>query len=768
MKKIVLPCFIFSLATLLSFSTLFGENCSEEDNTIFYATANFLNLDDTLRFSLDDCSDRAEVCLGINLDDISNYQVTTNGQPYSNGIAGCDFDTTNVYSYANLFGQGALGPYILQSWDVNGSNFTTNFNSIQELVDSMNIWDPTGNWVDDAANALISGGTPGIAYQDMIVWVVIINAPNTIGHNIIFDPLGTQVNFGVGANEVIVTDNLSGQSDTVLVLAGCMQPATSNEAVLVGENDNTCLDFSELAGDVASVTNICTNTNVNFLLTNGDSCVQFTGLSFGLDTACLVACDIYDFCDTTYVIVESRLATGSQDSVITIIEGQSGQWCIDPAVFAGTPDTIYNICENSAGTYVSFVLDETNLCVDYTGILYGGQDSACIVVCDELDNCDTTNFFITINRDGPAFFFDTLYPNQSNVFCDFDIANLEGNLTTIENGCAGQSGIEVFFDVDVVAFCVDYEGMMVGKDTACIYLTDDQGVVDTTFMIVCVLPPTSDTLRETIRLTVTPEYCIDTLQLGGTITSIENICPDASSSVVNFVIDETTWCVTAEPINLGIDTACIVICDEFDICDTTTIIITVDDEPIMGPPEAVNDLDTTAQNNSFVFDVCANDFVPVNSPMTNFFLLPPSAGGVGPSNGVAFSNPDCTISYTPGENYCGADSMTYVVCNAAACDTAVAVVWVDCPFGQEFKIFNAFSPNGDQVNDYFRITGIERYPNHTLQVYSRWGLLVLETMDYQNDWDGTWEGLDVPDGTYFYVLDTGDGEMLSGYVFIAR
>ncbi|WP_222983059.1 gliding motility-associated C-terminal domain-containing protein [Flagellimonas meishanensis] len=79
-------------------------------------------------------------------------------------------------------------------------------------------------------------------------------------------------------------------------------------------------------------------------------------------------------------------------------------------------------------------------------------------------------------------------------------------------------------------------------------------------------------------------------------------------------------------------------------------------------------------------------------------------------------------------------------------------------------IYNEFSPNGDGVNDFFKIDCISRYPNNVLQVYNRWGNIVFEKRGYGNDWDGITNGRAaiqkgelLPVGTYYYVLDLGDG-----------
>ena len=84
------------------------------------------------------------------------------------------------------------------------------------------------------------------------------------------------------------------------------------------------------------------------------------------------------------------------------------------------------------------------------------------------------------------------------------------------------------------------------------------------------------------------------------------------------------------------------------------------------------------------------------------------------------------------------------------------------------QVYTGFSPNGDGVNDVFYIEGLEAYPNAQLTVFNRWGNQVYRSDSYKNDWTGLWEGKLLPDGTYFYVLDDGEGNLLSGYVQIHR
>jgi len=92
------------------------------------------------------------------------------------------------------------------------------------------------------------------------------------------------------------------------------------------------------------------------------------------------------------------------------------------------------------------------------------------------------------------------------------------------------------------------------------------------------------------------------------------------------------------------------------------------------------------------------------------------------------------------------------------------------------SVYNEFSPNNDGVNDLFTIDCIEQYPNNTLNVFNRWGNTVYKKKGYDNTWDGTSNGRatvnasrKLPVGTYYYVLDLGDGSKpKKGWIYINR
>ncbi|MDR1678710.1 MAG: gliding motility-associated C-terminal domain-containing protein [Prevotellaceae bacterium] len=120
-----------------------------------------------------------------------------------------------------------------------------------------------------------------------------------------------------------------------------------------------------------------------------------------------------------------------------------------------------------------------------------------------------------------------------------------------------------------------------------------------------------------------------------------------------------------------------------------------------------------------------------------------------------------------------------VLTNAISCDSVIilqlSVIHTPEPEQPTVAIPEGFSPNGDGVNDVFDIRGIEQFPNNKVLIFNRWGNKVFEGKPYQNNWDGrNHEGGNIgndelPAGTYFYILELGDGSKAQkGFIFLTR
>ena len=82
---------------------------------------------------------------------------------------------------------------------------------------------------------------------------------------------------------------------------------------------------------------------------------------------------------------------------------------------------------------------------------------------------------------------------------------------------------------------------------------------------------------------------------------------------------------------------------------------------------------------------------------------------------------------------------------------------------------NTFTPNGDGINDKWVVKNLEIYPNCVVEIYAPNGKLVFKNIGYDQPWDGKKDGVDLPAGTYYYVVYPKSGRKeIVGYVSLMR
>jgi gliding motility-associated-like protein len=191
-------------------------------------------------------------------------------------------------------------------------------------------------------------------------------------------------------------------------------------------------------------------------------------------------------------------------------------------------------------------------------------------------------------------------------------------------------------------------------------------------------------------------------------------------------------------------------------------------------PLANDDYDSTSYRTEVKIPVLNNDSDPDNN-IDSLSLAISSA----PFNGIAYVDyDDFTVHYRPDNNFSGTDYFEYRICDFTGnCDEAKVTVWVS---DLQFFIPDAFSPNGDNINDYFEIPGIEYYDGNSIEIYNRWGNKVYEAKNYgiatvPKYWNGKSNtgfrlgNEELPSGTYFYVINLGNGEKrMAGSVYLDR
>jgi gliding motility-associated-like protein len=117
--------------------------------------------------------------------------------------------------------------------------------------------------------------------------------------------------------------------------------------------------------------------------------------------------------------------------------------------------------------------------------------------------------------------------------------------------------------------------------------------------------------------------------------------------------------------------------------------------------------------------------------------------------------PDLDISYVVQ----AIDKQT--LCSASDTMQVIVLSAVDIP--------NTFTPNGDGINDTWKIQFLAQYKNCIMEVYNTSGQIIFQSEGYAVAWDGRRNGAPMPAGTYYYVIDLGDGsKKRTGYITILR
>jgi gliding motility-associated-like protein len=150
------------------------------------------------------------------------------------------------------------------------------------------------------------------------------------------------------------------------------------------------------------------------------------------------------------------------------------------------------------------------------------------------------------------------------------------------------------------------------------------------------------------------------------------------------------------------------------------------------------------------------------------------------NGGTLSSTSDSLVTYTSntvGENYIQL-TVSFGTCSITVIDTITVLSASDSECQSGIFIPEGFSPNNDGANDLFIIRGADDR-RISMLIFNRWGVLVYESENYQNDWDGrAYKGLTIdnqflPESTYYYVIKIGPGlnageEEFKGYITLWR
>ncbi|MBI5914487.1 MAG: HYR domain-containing protein [Bacteroidetes bacterium] len=192
--------------------------------------------------------------------------------------------------------------------------------------------------------------------------------------------------------------------------------------------------------------------------------------------------------------------------------------------------------------------------------------------------------------------------------------------------------------------------------------------------------------------------------------------------------------------------------------DTASVVV-----DLLSAPTAVDEFVLGNINIPQSFNVVVNDLLDANEPYTINILNQPL-------NGTVTYDGDGVLTFYPNTDFWGTDNMVYQICYINCPDLCdIATVSLEIVDDKECLITTVITPNGDGINDIFEISCVGSFPKNTLIVFNQWGDKVYDAAPYENDWQGTYEGRDLPDGTYFFIFQRDHGEPAQkGFVMIYR
>ncbi|MDW8273646.1 MAG: Ig-like domain-containing protein [Chitinophagales bacterium] len=497
--------------------------------------------------------------------------------------------------------------------------------------------------------------------------------------------------------------------------------AAGTYTVTVTNNDNGCTAVDEVSiiyqklSANNDVINTCEDENVTFNLTDNDgpgissnyiiSIIQnpvhgsinvvnvsgsisytpspnYNGSDSFRYSVCNTTCA--GECDTATVYVNVcpvNDAPVSDDVIVTIPQDSTATICVpfnDP-----DGDSISVFVINCGAVHGIFNSLNSN-CINYIpNIGWYGIDTLCVVVCDNGNpqQCDSSIIIINVipfnnvvavtdtayNQSGLPVVIDILgndYDPQNHSFCFTQIISQPSY------------GVLSFTYVlnDSCKPLITYQSNhgYIGYDYFCYSITDQFGAIDTACVLIIV---------DTCYLPVAQNDVIVIQQGADTLVNVLSNDKPNGFSVIGIVQSSGVGSIVtvsgnriryqANPNFSGSD---MVLYSVTNACGSDTGILTIVIQPVCRPVNAINDYQSTLQNNTINGNVLVNDVNPNNTTLQANVVKEPS-------NGTISMNVSGNYTYSPVSLFTGNDTVIYTACtfcgNSTLCDTAILVIKVD-------------------------------------------------------------------------------------------
>lgn len=135
------------------------------------------------------------------------------------------------------------------------------------------------------------------------------------------------------------------------------------------------------------------------------------------------------------------------------------------------------------------------------------------------------------------------------------------------------------------------------------------------------------------------------------------------------------------------------------------------------------------------------------------------------ANGILSGQQSAVLTIRPSIS----GTYTVTATNASGCSQQQSFTITVREDFQAINATNLLSPNGDGINDLWKVDNIDVYPNNEVKIFDRAGRVLYSKKSYNNTWDGTVNGVALAEGTYYYVIDFGNGKLKQkGFITLIR
>jgi len=416
--------------------------------------------------------------------------------------------------------------------------------------------------------------------------------------------------------------------------------------------------------------------------------------------------------------------------------GASHQW--------NTGVTTSSITVNSAGTYS--VINTLNGCIARDTINISVKPLPVVELGADTSICSYNSLQLNATNAGATYVWSTSATTSSITVN----ATGEYSVITTSNGCSIRDTI----DVTVIPSPV----VNLGRDTA-----------------ICE--------NRTIQLNAAYTGAAQQWNTGATTSSIL-----VSTAGTYSVINTLNGCIARDTINIAVQTAPLInLGPDTSICEYDTFLLSVN-YPGAAYTWSTGATDSSiAVSDSGMYTVTAllNGCSASDTIIVGLNIMPVANAGndlLIPTNTTAQLNAllhanNASYLWSPTNYLSNAAIPNPVASPVVATEYTLQVISVDGCMAEDkawvrisfpLVIPNAFSPNGDNINDLWRIGNIEFYPNSKVFVYNRYGQQVFFAEGNGTPWDGKSKNKPVQPSTYYYIIDIGEGRKTTGWVLLLR